>query len=1274
MSDDRLFIDSIAGLWAEETLDLWASTLPQTRSLIANIAIYSSTAEPESPFSLDIDERLFCNTLTGQWASESIHAWAGTYPQERNIVANVAMTSSTSDGAVYTFGDVRSLIANIALTSSTEDAAARPGFIRKLYAGIALESSTGDAGSDLRIVMDQASRARLGWLNSRLLIEISIGNDTFRISHEDYEYTYAGSTLHYEGYLLNISGLGEFAASDGEAINTRVVLTLADEAFGSYDYLSLWNVAVPFAGSEVSIHEIRLMDDEEEFNFDARTLLHKLTIERISNLKPGMSFDVECSSRLFAKRNAQGQEVLTKALYPYCDPNDLGKPRSILYGDLYYVPCRCVKAGAIDLLAQNLDGNAYYTTIYLSGVRQLEFTGPPYVIRIDEEQIYCSSLPVSHVIYGASRGWNGTTVTSHKKSSAVLDYLSSVIYEVSKHPVQSISAVRVLDVMETMHPTSGYTVRAYTGKSGDAHPSYPGTAVLDFNLPVFIAKQIEQKVASEHSHSDIANTGTTTSTSTNTSEGSHSHGTSSLSTLTKRGVSSSYNGVTNPANAYDYSEVTYATLDPSSTGNHLTITLESGGVGTLSKIMVRAKIRHATGPAGNNLKITCNSSTLYESNQMLLNDTDGLWLGWQLTTSTWPSTVVFGVSANSGSHANYDIYEVEVDHYYTPSVDAGPASGVASTSSSNSSSSTAVTTYVSASSILGGLTVADMLIGEEVTVDVKGYEDVDGSITGVTNYLIERPDYVIEHMLKVLMGFEASDMGDAISTECAAWFDQRSWKFAFIMHDIGDSMDVVLQNIAFQCGTALVDWAGKIDLKPLLVAPSAAYRWDWCDSKEGWSGTGASLTAGNSVLSMTASVNDSQLSVSNLSIPGAYYNQVVVRLKRTAGAGWDGYLWWSTASNAYAGYRFVSQPSGLSDWVEICFDMTNPTYSADAWISNTITALRLDLGSLAGDAFDIDWIEVRSSESPLPHTRLNWEFSESSTRGWEVQNAVMTPGDSYASISASASDPILYNDRTPLGFYGSSHSRVIVRFKRTAGSGWDGNVFYSTPAHAFSSSYYLHVDEPAGSSDWIDCEWNMESLTVGGGDWLSSYINGIRIDLGSGIGDTFQIESIRIEHSNGPFVVDSDMLIDPPIFRWSGTADSKTSVRGFYARDYRGTTGRGEVIMPDVPGDAYARGYIDCIDMAWSPVGGPGKLSVDLDLKAIRYSTQAREVMCGWGRKWGYPTLTVEMRINWHAISISPGDAIDYTCPVLGQKYYRVTAVRPDPVSRVISVTAETWL
>lgn len=1257
MADDRFWIDTGVDIWADETLDLWTGSLPTTRSLTTSIAIVSATSDVLSPFAIGADGRLWTYDDSGMWADDELDLWVGSWPVSREFSATIALASITQN-ALGTLGDVRSLTASIAIASTTPNAD-RAAFSRLLSTAIDIASTTTDApAAEIEVVLSQQHRAQLGWLNSRILVDIEIGDYTLRMSDSDYTYVYPAETLHYGGYLLQVQGLGEFSSTGGEAMNSHVILTVADEPFGGYTYLVMWNSDTPFAGCIASFYELLLDTDSETFDFDSRTLLHKMAVERVQNIKPGISFEMVLSSRLFAKRNSYGGQVITKAMYQFADPNHVGMPRNIIYGDIKNVPCRLILAGAIDLLSTNLGAYSHETTIYLSGVRQLEFTGPPFTIKIDDELMYCPYAPSGDVISGVTRGYSSTTITSHNKGVPVLDYLSTVLYEVAKHPVQEISAIRVMDVLETQYPDSGSTVRAYTGKSGDEHPYAPGCAILDFDLPAFIQKKIDQEVSSEHTHDD------TETTSTSTDTGSHSHTDSSLSMITKHGISCTYTGVTNPANAYDYADTTYAIINASSL-NSLIIDLESGTYGTLDHIFIHAKIGHSAGGTGNVLQISASGSTVYNSNQAIAP----VWLGWTVTTTTWPTVVRFDIALGTGTNYDYDIYEAYVDCYYTAPTDASPATGVSTSVTTN------VLTSVVAETILGGLTVADVLIGEEITVDCKGYEDTDGSITGVVNALIERPDYVIRHMLTALMGFSGDDLGSHMVADAGAWFYHRSWEFAFILHDIGDNMDVVLQSLAMQSGCALTDWAGKIDLRPINVAPAPVHRWDFLDSSDGWLSSGMSFFTIDSIAYLTSTGSDPVIYQTGLTIPGAYYNQVVVRFRRITGSTWQGTCFWSTSSHTFTSsyYKSISEPSGSTSWVEAVWDMTNPTAGTGDWIGSTVTGIRLDLGNSSGDSFQIDWIEVRSSESALPHTRLNWDFS-GSTCGWWASDMAFVMGSTTLSAYCTGADGYLYYSRTPLGFYGWMFSRVVMRFKRLTGSGWEGICFYTTASHGYSGYYYKWITEPAGSSDFVEATWDMALLTHGGNDWYLNWITGVRFDLGTSAADAFEIDWIRIEPPAPPVTIDSDMLVEPPSFTWSGISDTKSVVNAFYARDYRGTTGRSQVIMPDVPRDALARGYFDCLTSAWCPQDGIGKLTNDLELKAVRNETQASEVMGIWGRKLGYPKLTVQMRLKWLAIDCEPGGTIYYSCAVMGDKYYRVTAFNPDPVSRIIYITAETWL
>ena len=121
------------------------------------------------------------------------------------------------------------------------------------------------------------------------------------------------------------------------------------------------------------------------------------------------------------------------------------------------------------------------------------------------------------------------------------------------------------------------------------------------------------------------------------------------------------------------------------------------------------------------------------------------------------------------------------------------------------------------------------------------------------------------------------------------------------------------------------------------------------------------------------------------------------------------------------------------------------------------------------------------------------------------QNATLTAGATFVTVSATGVDPMI---RRTVSFAGSQYPYVQIRILRTAGTGWDGKIFYTTAGHAESGVYYAQMTEPVygGQFQWITVD--MRSLTLGGTDWTDNTITGIRLDFGLTVADTFQIDAI----------------------------------------------------------------------------------------------------------------------------------------------------------------------
>lgn len=148
---------------------------------------------------------------------------------------------------------------------------------------------------------------------------------------------------------------------------------------------------------------------------------------------------------------------------------------------------------------------------------------------------------------------------------------------------------------------------------------------------------------------------------------------------------------------------------------------------------------------------------------------------------------------------------------------------------------------------------------------------------------------------------------------------------------------------------------------------------------------------------------------------------------------------------------------------------------------------------------------------------MTWEF-RSSLDGWGTTNITATQNADSVSLAATTADPNF--TRTGLSINGGLASKVRVRLRRTAGSGWDGKLYYGTAGHGYSESYHKRIDTDPTTNvgEWVVVEWDMEALTAGGTDWVSSTITSLRFDLGAATGSNFEIDWISIGKT-GPVTI-----------------------------------------------------------------------------------------------------------------------------------------------------------
>lgn len=138
-----------------------------------------------------------------------------------------------------------------------------------------------------------------------------------------------------------------------------------------------------------------------------------------------------------------------------------------------------------------------------------------------------------------------------------------------------------------------------------------------------------------------------------------------------------------------------------------------------------------------------------------------------------------------------------------------------------------------------------------------------------------------------------------------------------------------------------------------------------------------------------------------------------------------------------------------------------------------------------------------------------WQF-DSTVEGWTGGAATLTPGAGFVTVASTGTDPQIYSPAA-LTLNGGLYTKIRVSITRRAGSGWDGQLFYSTSAHGYSGSYRKTIANPqlaVGASAVL--EWDMANLSAGGTDWISNTIDRIRIDFGNSTNDVFDVDWIAI--------------------------------------------------------------------------------------------------------------------------------------------------------------------
>jgi len=177
-----------------------------------------------------------------------------------------------------------------------------------------------------------------------------------------------------------------------------------------------------------------------------------------------------------------------------------------------------------------------------------------------------------------------------------------------------------------------------------------------------------------------------------------------------------------------------------------------------------------------------------------------------------------------------------------------------------------------------------------------------------------------------------------------------------------DSRNLTIKDAA---GNVIFGASQNLDINRLAqqsdYAPYLA--WDFNGSTQSWVAVNATLTSYSDSMGLSATTTDPELISPALSLNGEFYGKVRMRVRRDAGTGWQGTLYYSTgghgSSESYK--KTIANATVTGQWVILEWDMHNLTAGGSDWSSNTITAVRFDLGNTTSDQFTIDWISIGRS-------------------------------------------------------------------------------------------------------------------------------------------------------------------------------------------------------------------------------------------------------------------------------------------------------------------------
>jgi hypothetical protein len=694
--------------------------------------------------------------------------------------------------------------------------------------------------------LTQDERLELCFFSRIYLIHWELPGKTLYVSDRNFKYNY-GSVQDYENYLFDLGNLPvELLRISGNR-NFKITLRYRNERILDKDCLIELNDDYRFTFSTLKIYELRLVENGETFGSDVKTLMFRGVCGQPYDITR-REFKVDVHNVMLAKRDTLPLHVVDTDTFPSADPDDVGKKRNTIYGSVNHVPCRCVEGGAVDNLNEEIDSSE--TEFDLSDASEFPTSG---TFGVDEEEITYTGKS-GNTLTGCTRGANGTDAAIHATGSAVWEVPTRFVYEAAKHPVKNIGDVYVEDFRITS------VVTAYTGQSGDELAGYEGTAVItapyritrqqavdllvNDGLTINDAKVVVDTIA-VGDYLTISDTFAAVE-NIQVGESGHDYESETANTI----IVWNFDTGTTLAGSPDYPDAAadsnlerYANLPGTSDVIKVERAMYQDFPGTPYQYRLCGKsgtiyspaewtfYMNGHGPAQGGINLAFDTDDDFEVKKSGWTSVDTVYNTW----AKWNAG--YGRVSNSGGVAtNNKVGEVWVEIECTPASTSSENSGAYRTGASTAITGSAVKAnpaYKTGGATEGGAvtregaitltgnSVADVIVGSLLTANVDGFQDDgSGTYTGTPNALIERFDHVIKHILVALLGESASDIGNSFATSGTSY--GSTYKAAFILHEVAEQADKLMQRLAFQCRSKFLEWRGKFELVYMGSAPSVA--------------------------------------------------------------------------------------------------------------------------------------------------------------------------------------------------------------------------------------------------------------------------------------------------------------------------------------------------------------------------------------------------------------------------------------------------------------------